>query len=70
MLALQLARPVEFVGEIEKMYLAGVRTFIEVGPGGKLSGLPPPPLRSMLGERAHETVCMMDASSGKRPGVV
>ena len=29
----QLARPVEFVAQVEAMALAGVRTFLEVGPG-------------------------------------
>jgi acyl transferase domain-containing protein len=38
-LAGQLARPVEFVAEIQAMHAAGVRTFVEVGPGSRLSGL-------------------------------
>ncbi len=37
LLAGQIARPVEFVREIENMYAGGVRTFLEVGPGGKLT---------------------------------
>ncbi len=45
LLASQLARPVEFVRQIEAMYAGGVRTFLEVGPGGKLSGL----VRAILG---------------------
>ena len=35
----QIARPVRFVEEIEAMYAAGVRTFVEVGPGSVLTGL-------------------------------
>ncbi|MGB8945555.1 MAG: beta-ketoacyl synthase N-terminal-like domain-containing protein [Streptomyces sp.] len=34
-----LSTPVRFVEEIEAMYEAGVRTFLEVGPAGTLTGL-------------------------------
>ena len=34
-----LVRPVEFVAEIEAMYQAGARIFVEVGPRSVLSGL-------------------------------
>jgi acyl transferase domain-containing protein len=64
LLAGQLAKPVEFVAEIEAMHAAGVRTFIEVGPGGKLSGL----VKAILGDREH-VVAAMDASAGKRSGI-
>jgi acyl transferase domain-containing protein/NAD(P)-dependent dehydrogenase (short-subunit alcohol dehydrogenase family) len=64
LLAGQLARPVEFVAEIEAMHVAGVRTFVEVGPGSRLSGL----VSSILGEHKH-TVVALDASGGKRSGV-
>ena len=64
LLAGQLARPVEFVAEIEAMYAAGVRTFVEVGPGGRLTGL----VRTILGEREHVAVAL-DASNGKRSGI-
>lgn len=37
LLAEQLVKPVRFVSQIEAMYAAGVRTFIEVGPQGILS---------------------------------
>ena len=37
LLAKQLAAPVDFVSEIESMYASGVRTFIEVGPGGAVN---------------------------------
>ena len=65
LLANQLARPVEFVAEIEAMYAAGVRTFVEVGPGARLSGL----VKAILDKREH-TVVALDASSGKRSGIV
>ncbi len=35
----QLTKPVHFLDQVEAMYAAGVRTFIEVGPGQVLSGL-------------------------------
>ena len=64
LLAGQLARPVEFVAEIEAMYAAGVRTFVEVGPGGRLTAL----VKTILGERGHVAVAV-DASAGKRSGI-
>ena len=64
LLANQLARPVEFVAEIEAMYAAGVTSFIEVGPGNRLTGL----VQAILGERPHLAVAL-DASAGKRSGV-
>ena len=47
LLADQLARPVEFVTMIEAMYRSGVRTFVEVGPDRKLTGL----VGAILGNR-------------------
>ncbi len=41
LLAGQLARPVEFVAMVEAMYRRGARTFLEVGPDAKLTGLVP-----------------------------
>ena len=38
-LASQIAKPVRFVEEIEAMYAAGARVFVEVGPGGVLTDL-------------------------------
>ena len=38
-LVAHLVRPVEFAGEIEAMYAAGARVFVEVGPRGVLTGL-------------------------------
>lgn len=39
MLAGQIAKPVRFEQELQAMYAAGARTFIEVGPGSVLTGL-------------------------------
>ena len=39
LLAGQLARPVEFVAQVEAMYRMGARTFLEVGPDARLTGL-------------------------------
>ncbi|MBJ6726280.1 type I polyketide synthase [Geomesophilobacter sediminis] len=64
LLADQLARPVHFVAEIEAMYAAGVRTFVEVGPGARLTGL----VQAILSGRDHVALAV-DASSGKRSGV-
>ncbi|OGU14141.1 MAG: beta-ketoacyl synthase [Geobacteraceae bacterium GWC2_53_11] len=64
LLAGQLARPVEFVAEIEAMYAAGIRTFVEIGPGARLSGL----VSAILAGRPH-TAIALDASGGRRSGV-
>ena len=65
LLAGQLALPVEFVAGIEAMYASGIRSFIEVGPGARLSGL----VSAILADRPH-TVMSLDASGGKRSGIV
>ena len=64
LLASQLARPVNFVREVEQMYADGVRTFVEVGPGGVLTGL----VNSILSGRDFRAVAV-DSSSGKRAGL-
>jgi malonyl CoA-acyl carrier protein transacylase len=51
-LAGQIAEPVRFAEQIEAMYAAGVRTFIEVGPGTVLTNL----VRSCLKDRPHRAV--------------
>ncbi|WP_462166063.1 beta-ketoacyl synthase N-terminal-like domain-containing protein, partial [Frankia sp. AiPs1] len=51
-LAGQVAAPVRFVEQIEAMYAAGVRTFVEAGPGRVLSGL----VGKILGSRPHRAV--------------
>ncbi|WP_170215036.1 type I polyketide synthase, partial [Streptomyces otsuchiensis] len=47
-----LAAPVLFQEQIEAMYTAGVRTFVEVGAGTALTGL----VGQILGDRAHAAV--------------
>ena len=64
LLAGQLARPVEFVAEIEALHAAGIRTFLEAGPGARLTGL----VKAILGERPHLALAL-DASNGKRNGI-
>ena len=64
LLACQLAKPVNFVREIEQMYSDGVRTFLEVGPSGVLSGL----VNSILSGRPYRAIAI-DSSHGRRSGV-
>ena len=59
LLAGQLARPVEFVAQVEAMYRSGARTFLEVGPDAKLTGL----VRAILDGRPHLAIAV-DASRG------
>ncbi|MFJ4839924.1 SDR family NAD(P)-dependent oxidoreductase [Streptomyces sp. NPDC088746] len=47
-----LASPVLFQDQIEAMYAAGVRTFVEVGAGAALTGL----VGQILGDREHAAV--------------
>src|SRR5262245_7014230 len=68
-LAEQLARPVEFVRQIENMALAGVRTFLEVGPGSVLTRLAEATLKARP-ELTGWACVALDASSGKRPGLL
>ena len=49
-----LASPVRFSDEIEAMYAAGVRTFVEVGAGATLTGL----VGQILGDREHLAVSL------------
>jgi acyl transferase domain-containing protein len=64
LLAGQLARPVEWVAEIENLFRSGVRTFLEVGPGARLTGM----VGAILSGREHEALAL-DASNGQRSGV-
>ncbi|MGI5843609.1 MAG: SDR family NAD(P)-dependent oxidoreductase [Candidatus Xenobium sp.] len=54
LLADQLLSPVDFVGIVENLYAAGVRTFLEVGPKAVLTGL----VRTILAEREHRTLSL------------
>ncbi|MFI6357042.1 SDR family oxidoreductase [Streptomyces sp. NPDC050743] len=62
-LAAQIGAPVAFVAQIEAMYEAGARVFVEAGPGTVLTRL----VARILGDRPHRTVaCEPDADSGLR----
>jgi acyl transferase domain-containing protein/NAD(P)-dependent dehydrogenase (short-subunit alcohol dehydrogenase family) len=64
LLSNQLANPVEFTRMIENMHRDGVRTFVELGPSNKLSGL----VDAILKGRDH-SCCALDSSSGNRSGM-
>ncbi|WP_134666842.1 MULTISPECIES: type I polyketide synthase [unclassified Amycolatopsis] len=51
-LAAQIGAPVRFLDQIESMYAAGARTFVEVGPGRVLTAL----VGEILGDRPHTAV--------------
>ncbi|MGW2638327.1 SDR family NAD(P)-dependent oxidoreductase [Streptomyces sp. NPDC001348] len=62
-LAAQIGAPVAFVRQIEAMYGAGARVFVEAGPGTVLTRL----VRQILGDRPHRTVaCEPRDGSGLR----
>ncbi|MFD3309865.1 SDR family oxidoreductase [Streptomyces sp. NPDC058694] len=62
-LAAQIGAPVGFVAQIEAMYEAGARTFVEAGPGSVLTRL----VAQILGDRPHRTVaCEPRHDSGLR----
>ncbi|MFF3884290.1 SDR family NAD(P)-dependent oxidoreductase [Streptomyces sp. NPDC001914] len=62
-LAAQIGAPVGFVEQIEAMYEAGARIFVEAGPGSVLTGL----VGRILGGRPHRTVaCEPRPDSGVR----
>jgi acyl transferase domain-containing protein/NAD(P)H-dependent flavin oxidoreductase YrpB (nitropropane dioxygenase family) len=51
-LAAQIGAPVRFVDQIEAMYAAGARVFVEAGPGRVLTRL----IADILGERPHRAI--------------
>jgi acyl transferase domain-containing protein/NAD(P)H-dependent flavin oxidoreductase YrpB (nitropropane dioxygenase family)/NAD(P)-dependent dehydrogenase (short-subunit alcohol dehydrogenase family) len=62
-LAGQVAKPVRFTDEIEAMYNAGARIFVEAGPGRVLTGC----VRKILGDRPHVAVaCDVQGDHGIR----
>ena len=61
----QLAAPVRFVEEVEAMARAGVRTFLEVGPGGTLTGM----VGAILANKPGVVALAVDASKGKGSNV-
>ncbi|MEA2093762.1 MAG: acyltransferase domain-containing protein, partial [Pseudomonadota bacterium] len=56
----QLSKPVEFVAEIEAMYNAGARVFVEIGPKGVLSRL----VELILQGRSHLSIAVEGADKG------
>jgi acyl transferase domain-containing protein len=54
LLADQVSRPVRFAEQVEAMHRAGVRTFIEVGPGAVLTGL----VGECLTGRSHRAISL------------
>ena len=58
-----LACPVEFVREIENLYQAGIRTFVEVGPRSVLTHL----ISDILQDQRFQAIAL-DASGGKAGG--
>ncbi|MFG2954107.1 SDR family NAD(P)-dependent oxidoreductase [Streptomyces sp. NPDC048291] len=62
-LAAQIGSPVAFAAQIEAMYEAGARVFVEAGPGTVLTRL----VSQILGDRPHTTVaCEPRAGGGLR----
>jgi acyl transferase domain-containing protein/NAD(P)H-dependent flavin oxidoreductase YrpB (nitropropane dioxygenase family) len=60
-LAGQVAQPVRFAEQVEAMYAAGARTFVEAGPGRVLTGL----VGKILGGRPHTAVaCDVPGENG------
>ncbi|NBR06217.1 MAG: SDR family NAD(P)-dependent oxidoreductase [Planctomycetes bacterium] len=62
-LAGQLAKSVEFSQMISTMHRDGATTFVEIGPGGRLSGL----VSEILKGQKHNAISL-DASQGKKAG--
>ena len=62
LLSRQVARPVEFIAEVERMYDLGVRTFVEVGPGRTLSTF----VSKVLGKRPHQAFSSIQPQKGER----
>ncbi|MGW7753915.1 SDR family NAD(P)-dependent oxidoreductase [Streptomyces violaceusniger] len=62
-LTAQLGSPVRFAEQIEAMYEAGARVFVEAGPGRVLSRL----VADVLGDRPHRTVPLEGGRDGGLP---
>ncbi|GAA4535736.1 SDR family NAD(P)-dependent oxidoreductase [Amycolatopsis samaneae] len=63
-LAAQLGAPVRFVEQVEAMYAAGARVFVEAGPGAVLSKL----VSAVLGDRPFRTIAMERSGGHGLPG--
>ncbi|MER7795701.1 acyltransferase domain-containing protein, partial [Streptomyces sp. NPDC097640] len=63
-LAAQIGAPVRFVEQIEAMYEAGARVFVEAGPGTVLTRL----VGEILGDRPHHAIAF-EGQRASAPGV-
>uniref|UniRef100_UPI00404017F0 SDR family oxidoreductase n=1 Tax=Streptomyces sp. SS7 TaxID=3108485 RepID=UPI00404017F0 len=63
-LAAQIGAPVAFAEQIEAMYAAGARVFVEAGPGSVLTRL----VGRILGDRPHRTVACEPRPGAGLPG--
>jgi acyl transferase domain-containing protein/NAD(P)H-dependent flavin oxidoreductase YrpB (nitropropane dioxygenase family) len=63
-LAAQLSAPVRFVEQIEAMYAAGARVFVEAGPGSVLTTL----VGKILGDRPHHAIAAQPGRDGDLRG--
>ncbi|MFK4263430.1 SDR family NAD(P)-dependent oxidoreductase [Streptomyces milbemycinicus] len=61
-LAAQIGAPVRFVEQIEAMYEAGARIFVEAGPGTVLTRL----VGEILGDRPHRAIAFEGRRAGAR----
>jgi acyl transferase domain-containing protein len=64
-MAAQISAPVRFADQVEAMYAAGARVFVEAGPGQVLTGL----VRAVLGERPHLAVACDGARGQEMDGL-
>lgn len=65
-LAAQVASPVRFREQVESMYEAGVRVFVEAGPGRVLTGL----VRATLSGLPHAAVALDSSGRGDLQGLL
>ncbi|GFH38351.1 type I polyketide synthase [Streptomyces pacificus] len=63
-LAAQISAPVRFDEQVEAMYAAGARVFVECGPGRALTGL----VADILGDRPHLSVACAPRPESGLPG--
>lgn len=66
LLANQIAKPVLFVNQIEKMVQDGVNLFIELGPNRKIAGM----VKRIVPTDNSVEVVSLDASAGKKNGII
>ncbi|MDF3294221.1 type I polyketide synthase [Streptomyces silvisoli] len=64
-LAAQIEAPVRFAAQIDAMYEAGARVFVEAGPGSVLTRL----VGSILGDRPHHAIAFEGSGAGGTNGL-